>query len=88
MDNVQFSVKGWEDFKYWLNQDKKTLKKILRLIDDIQKNGYEGIGKPEPLTGDLSGWWSRHIDEKNRIVYKIEKEIINIVQCGSHYRNK
>ena len=88
MDNVQFSVKGWEDFKYWLNQDKKTLKKILRLIDDIQKNGYEGIGKPEPLTGDLSGWWSRHIDEKNRIVYKIEKEIINVVQCGSHYRNK
>ena len=61
---------------------------ILELIKDIDRNGYTGIGKPEALKHDLSGYWSRRIDAGNRIVYKIEDGIIKIVQCGSHYRDK
>lgn len=79
---------AWEDFEYWLKQDKKTLKRILQLLKDIERNQYEGIGKPERLSGDLSAYWSRRIDECNRIVYRIEHDIIKIVQCGSHYRDK
>lgn len=79
---------AWEDFEYWLKQDKKTLKRILQLLKDIERNQYEGIGKPERLSGDLSVYWSRRIDECNRIVYRIEHDIIKIVQCGSHYRDK
>ena len=83
-----WSDEAWEDFEYWMKQNKKTLKRILLLIKDIDRNGYDGIGKPEPLAGDLSGYWSRRIDEANRIVYRIENGIIKIVQCGSHYRDK
>ena len=83
-----FSEAAWEDYCYWETQDKKTLKRINLLIKDIERNGYQGIGKPEPLTGDLSGYWSRRIDDCNRIVYKIEKNIIKIAQCGSHSRDK
>lgn len=79
---------AWEDYLYWETQDKKTLKRIHKLLNDIDRNGYEGIGKPEPLSADLSGYWSRRIDDKNRIVYKIENDMIKIVQCGSHYRDK
>ena len=59
---------AWEDYLYWQTQDKKTLKKINALIKDIDRNGYDGIGKPEPLTGDLSGYWSRRIDEKSFVI--------------------
>lgn len=83
-----WSDEAWEDFEYWLKQDKKTLKKILTLLKDIERNGYSGIGKPEPLKGDLSKYWSRRIDDCNRIVYCIEGEMIKIVQCGSHCRDK
>ena len=79
---------AWEDFEYWIEHDKKTTRQIKRLLKDIDRNGYKGVGHPEPLSGDLSGYWSRHIDEKNRIVYKIEEGIIKIIQCGSHYRDK
>ena len=79
---------AWEDFEYWMEQDRKTLRQIKKLLKDIDRNGYEGIGHPEPLSGDLSGYWSRHINEKNRIVYKIENDIVKIIQCGSHYRDK
>ena len=78
---------AWEDFEYWLKQDKKTLKRILQLLKDIERNQYEGIGKPERLSGDLSAYWSRRIDDCSRIVYRIENDIIKIVQCGSHYRD-
>ena len=61
---------------------------LRKLLEDIKRNGYEGIGKPEPLTGDLSGFWSRRIDDKNRIVYKMSGDIAEITQCGSHYRDK
>lgn len=82
-----FTDESWEDFQYWLNKDKKTLKRILKLIEDIERNGNDGIGKPERLSGDLSAYWSRRIDSCNRIVYRIENDIIKIVQCGSHYRD-
>lgn len=79
---------AWEDFEYWMRQDRKTLKRIMQLLKDIERNGYKGIGKPECLSGDLSSYWSRRIDVANRIVYKIENDVIKIVQCGSHYRDK
>ncbi len=79
---------AWEDYLYWLNQDKKTLKKINRLIEDIDRNSYNCTGKPEQLSGDLSGLWSVRIDEKNRIVFRIVDDAIEIWQCGSHYRDK
>jgi len=88
MDDLQFSKQGWNDFSHWLDEDRKTLKRILKLLDDIKRNGYQGIGKPEPLTGDLEGYWSRRIDEANRIVYKVEDDTIKIIQCGSHYHDK
>ena len=83
-----WSDEAWEDFEYWHNQDKKTMKRILKIIKDIDRNGYDGIRKPEPLTGDLAGYWSRRIDDCNRIVYKIKDDTIMIAQCGSHYKDK
>ncbi len=83
-----FTDEAWEEFSYWQTNDKKTSKRIFALIKDIDRNGYDGIGKPEALKGDLSGYWSRRIDEKNRLVYRIENGIIKIVQCGTHYREK
>jgi len=79
---------AWEDYLYWQTQDKKILKRINQLLKDIERNGYNGIGKPEPLKENKSGWWSVRIDDKNRIVFKIENNILKISQCGSHYRDK
>ena len=70
---------AWEEFEYWTEQDKKTLRQIKKLLKDIDRNGYKGLGHQEPLTGDLSGYWSRHIGEKNRLVYKIENDIVKII---------
>ena len=77
---------AWDDYLFWQGQDRKTLKRINALVKDIERNGYHGIGKPEPLRGDLSGWWSRRIDDANRLVYRIVDDRIEIIQCGSHYR--
>ena len=88
MGNISFSAEAWSDYLYWQTQDKRTLKRINQLLQDILRNGYDGIGKPEPLKGDLSGLWSRRIDEANRIVYRMREDVIEIVQCGSHYRDK
>ena len=86
--NKIWQDEAWEDYIYWKTQDKKTLKKINDLIKDIDRNGYTGKGKPEPLKNELSGFWSRRIDDKNRIVYRIVNNIIEIAQCGSRYRDK
>ena len=67
---------------------KKTLKRINKLIEDIERNGYNGIGKPEPLKHELDGYWSVRIDEKNRLVFRIIDNKLEIIQCGSHYQNK
>jgi toxin YoeB len=79
---------AWDDYLYWQTQDKKTLKRINDLLKDIDRNGYAGIGKPEPLTGNLRGYWSRRIDGSNRIVYRIKDNKVEIIQCGTHYRDK
>lgn len=82
-----FSDRAWEEYCYWQTQDKKTLKKINQLLLDIKRNGFTGIGKPEPLKDNLSGFWSRRIDDANRLVYKITNNYIEIVQCKGHYDN-
>ena len=79
---------AWEDYLYWQKQDRKTLKRINKILKDIERNGNKGIGKPEKLLGNFSGFWSRRIDNKNRIVYRIVNDKIEIAQCGSHYRDK
>ena len=76
--------RAWSDYLYWQTQDKKTLKRINALIKDILRSPYQGIGKPEPLRGNLSGWWSRRIDETNRIVYYEQGEVIYIISCLGH----
>ena len=80
--------RAWEDYLYWQSQDKKTLKRLNELIKDIERNGYTGIGKPEPLKGNLSGWWSRRIDDSNRIVYRIRNDMLEITLCRGHYNDK
>ena len=80
--------KAWEEYCQWQRQDKRTLKKINSLIKDMQREPYDGIGKPEGLSGNLSGWWSREIDEKNRIVYRVKDGAIVIAQCEGHYDDK
>ena len=76
---------AWEDYIYWQRQDKKTAKRINQLLKDIERNGNTGIGKPEPLKENLSGWWSRRIDETNRLVYRRRRDTIEIAQCRGHY---
>ena len=83
-----WSDEAWEDFEYWLSQDRRTLKKILKLIKDIERNGYNCIGKPEPLKHEFSGYWSVEIDEKNRLVFRLKDNSLEIIQCGSHYNDK
>ena len=85
MNNIMFTEKAWEDYCYWQTQDKKTLKRINQILKDIKRNSYTGIGKPEPLKNELGGYWSRRIDDTNRIVYKVTNEQIEIVQCKGHY---
>ncbi|MDR0459676.1 MAG: Txe/YoeB family addiction module toxin [Coriobacteriales bacterium] len=83
---INFTETGWSDYIYWEGQDKKTLKRINNLIEDIERNGHDGIGKPEPLRNDMSGWWSRRIDDKNRLVYRLTgNEAVEISQCKGHY---
>jgi toxin YoeB len=76
---------AWEDYLYLQTHDKKTLKKINDLLKDIARNRYTGIGKPEPLKENLAGWWSRRINDEDRLVYKIDGEDCLILQCKRHY---
>ena len=87
---IKFTETGWEDYTYWQNQDKKTLKQINRLLEDIKRDFYNGIGKPEALCAELSGWWSRRIDEKNRILYRITDngDSVEVMQCRGHYGDR
>ena len=89
IENVGFSMDGLEQYFYWQTQDKRTIKKINKLIEDIIRNGNEGIGHPQPLKHDLEGKWSREIDEQNRLIYKImDDKRIEIYHCKGHYDDK
>ena len=87
MNNIMLTERAWEEYFYMLKLDRKTIKRINHLLFDIKRNEFAGIGKPEPLKNDLSGFWSRRIDEANRIVYRIANEQIEIVQCKGHYND-
>ena len=83
--NKSWYDKAWDDYLYWQSQDKKTLKRINQLIRDTERNPFHGLGKPEPLKGDLSGFWSRRIDDTNRLVYRVNHDLLEILSCKRHY---
>jgi toxin YoeB len=85
MADLIWDSKAWQDYIYWQGQDKKTLKRINRLIRDTLATPFEGIGKPEPLKENLSGYWSRRIDETNRLVYRVGEGYVKIISCRYHY---
>ncbi len=76
---------AWDDYLYWQTQDKKILKRINKLINDVKRSPFEGIGKPEALKENLSGFWSRRIDDTNRLVYAVDDQVITIISCRYHY---
>lgn len=79
--------KAWEDYLYWQSQDKKTLKRINQLLKDVERNAGDGLGKPEPLKGNLTGFWSRRIDDTNRLVYRVSGDVIDVISCKGHYED-
>lgn len=85
--NIQWLDKAWDEYLNWQSVDSKTLRKINNLIKNICRNGYKSTGKPEQLKGDLADYWSVRIDKKNRIVFRVVDGSIEIIQCGSHYRD-
>jgi len=85
---VSFMPDAWDDYVYWQETDRKTLNRLNRLLKDILRNSYEGLGKPEQLRGDLAGYWSRRIDDTNRIVYKVDENTVIVYACRSHYSDR
>lgn len=85
MSKLSFEEQAWLDYVYWQTQDKRILKRINTLLKDIQRDSFDGIGKPEPLRENMTGWWSRRIDETNRIVYRQQGDLILIASCRGHY---
>jgi len=83
--SVHFDSGAWEDFLFWLASDRKTARRIVRLIAEIQRDPCTGIGKPEPLRGELSGYWSRRIDDQHRLVYRANDEESKILKARYHY---
>lgn len=83
--NKNWFDKALDDYLYWQSQDKKTLKRVNQLIKDAERDPFSGIGKPEPLKGDLSGFWSRRIDDTNRLVYRVNGNLLEILSCRGHY---
>ena len=84
-ERLLWTAAAWSDYVYWQGQDRKTLKRINALIQDAMRNPFDGIGKPEPLRETLSGFWSRRIDDVNRLVYTVEDGALVIVACRYHY---
>ena len=85
IETLTWTLKALSDNEYWQGQDRKTLKRINKLIKDASRTPFEGIGKPEPLRENLSGYWSRRIDDDNRLVYKVTERNLSIVSCRYHY---
>ena len=81
-----FSDIAWEEYQFWVETDRKMLRRINTLIRDIERNGNAGIGKPEPLKYDLDGFWSRRIDARHRLIYSVDGDILYIAKCKMHYR--
>lgn len=84
--NKVFSDEAWEDYQYWVDNDRKVLRKINDLLRDIERNGHAGTGKPEPLKHDLDGFWSRRITQEHRLIYRIQAGEILIAKCRRHYQ--
>ncbi len=82
---LAWTDEAWNDYLYWQDQDKKTLKRINKLIEAVKRTPLEGIGKPEPLRENLSGFWSRRIDDTNRLVYAVDERYLTIISCRYHY---
>lgn len=82
---LSWTTEAWNDYVHWQNQDKKTLKRINKLINDVKRSPFVGIGKPEPLKENLAGFWSRRIDDTNRLVYAIDDKEVTIISCRYHY---
>ena len=82
---IAFDSNGWEDYMYWQKTDKKMLARVNQLIKDITRMPYEGLGKPEPLRHAMTGYWSRRINERHRLVYTVKNSTVIIVQCRYHY---
>ena len=80
-----FQAYGWEDYLHWHDHDRKMLRKLNRLITECQRTPFSGTGKPEPLKGDFTGWWSRRIDQEHRLVYRVTDDALLIAQCRYHY---
>lgn len=83
--NLLFTSRGWTQYQYWLDNDRAMLRKINRLVEECLRHPFDGTGKPEPLKGDLSGFWSRRIDREHRLVYRATATALEIVQCRYHY---
>ncbi len=82
---LSWTDESWADYLYWQTQDKKTLKRINKIINDVKRSPFEGIGKPEPLKENLSGFWSRRIDDTNRLAYAVDDQAITVISCRYHY---
>jgi toxin YoeB len=82
---IQFTKEAWEHYLYWQKIDKAKLKKINELLKECLRHPYEGTGKPEPLKKNLAGFWSRRISDEDRLVYRVENEILYIISCRFHY---
>ena len=82
---LAWTEEAWQDYLYWQGQDRKTLKRINRLVGESMRHPFDGIGKPEPLKENLSGFWSRRIDATNRLVYAVDDERLTIISCRYHY---
>ena len=85
MRAIRFDPAAWDDFLYWLGSDRKTARRITRLIAEIQREPFTGIGKPEPLRGELSGYWSRRIDDEHRLVCRADNHEVRILKARYHY---
>ena len=82
---LSWTDEAWNSYVYWQTQDKKTLKRINKLISDVKRSPFDGIGKPEPLKENLSGFWSRRIDDTHRLVYAVDDTAITVISCRYHY---
>ncbi|MGV0852587.1 Txe/YoeB family addiction module toxin [Mycolicibacterium phlei] len=85
MRDIRFDPQAWADFQFWLASDRKRARRIVRLISEIQRDPFGGIGKPEPLKGDLSGYWSRRIDDEHRLIYRADDNEVKVLQARYHY---